>query len=63
MGISKVEYSHTARVSKDTMSVRTVIPNYIVRALEPGFSDLLQWQLEVRKDKESCDGQQGRSLM
>jgi hypothetical protein len=52
MGTSKVEYSHTTRVRKDAMSVRTVIPNSIVRELEPGFNDLLEWQLEVKNGKK-----------
>jgi hypothetical protein len=52
MAISKIEYSDTARVNKDAMSVKTVIPNSIVRELELNFNDLLQWQVEVKNGKK-----------
>jgi hypothetical protein len=50
-GIEK-EYSHTARVRNDSVSIKTIIPHSIAKSLEVGFNDLLQWQLEMRKGKK-----------
>jgi hypothetical protein len=46
------EYSHTARVKKNAVSIKTTIPHSIVKSLELGFNDLLQWQLEMKKGKK-----------
>jgi hypothetical protein len=46
------EYSHTARVKKNAVSIKTTIPYSVAKTLELGFNDLLQWQLDVRKGKK-----------
>lgn len=43
------EISHLSKINKGSIALRATIPSSIVKALELGPEDYLEWQIDVKK--------------